>query len=64
MPFILQRKQEDMWLREIGNGVVSLVQTQMGAEEMKYHAVTPKMNKVAFENPQAIEPIPEPSLGL
>src|SRR5262249_52054193 len=54
MPVILRKDQEDMWLREVGNGVVSLVDTQFPAELMTYYPVTQKMNKVAFNDPEAV----------
>lgn len=63
MPIILEKKDEDVWLTAHGDGELPF-NPQYPSEKMEMYPVTTKVNKVAFNEPEALEPIEEPTLGL
>lgn len=64
MPVILRQSDENKWLTAVGNGMVYSIDWQYPSAKMEMYPVTPAINKVSFNEPQAIERIPEPSLGI
>jgi len=63
MPIILEKKDEEAWLTWHGRGDLPFP-AQYPSEKMKMYPVSTKVNKVAYNEPEAIAPIPEPSLGI
>lgn len=64
MPVIIARKDEDRWLKEVGQGVFSNIKMRYPADEMEMYPVTTRVNKVSYNEADAIKPISEPSLGF
>jgi len=65
MPVIIPRRYEDRWLHEVGQGVISNIPMQYPPEDMKMYPVTTRINKVSYQEPDAIVPVePAPSLGI
>ncbi len=63
MPIILKKKDEAVWLNSHGSGELPFP-AQYPSDQMEMYPVTTKVNKVAFNEPAAIVPIAEPSLGI
>ncbi len=65
MPVILQIEDEEKWLHGFDEGQTLNIQTQYPAEQMEMYPVTPKINKVIYQEPDAIVPVElRPSLGI
>lgn len=62
MPVILSERDEKRWLSE--PALPSGLETTYAAHDMQLYPVSTKVNKVSFNEPAALEPIPEPSLGI
>lgn len=62
MPIMLRRSDEGRWLTTYQE--VLPFAAQYPSEQMELYPVTTKVNKVPYNEPDAIEPIAEPSLGL
>lgn len=60
MPVILHEPDEHRWIEE---GKVP-EKDQYPSEEMQMYPVSTQVNKVSFQEKEAIEPIQEPSLGI
>lgn len=60
LPVILQKEDEDTWLNGYDDGETLDIQTQYPAEQMEMYPVTSKINKVAYQEPDAIEPVAAP----
>lgn len=63
MPIMLKRKDEAKWLAMDGDGDLPFP-AQYPSEDMEMYPVTTQVNKVAFNEPEAIVPVSEPSLGI
>jgi len=62
MPVIIPRDREELWLTT-HEGELPFP-AQYPSEKMQMYPVTTKVNKVSFNEPEAIERIPDPGLGI
>jgi len=61
MPVILSEKNEGTWLE---GGKEAAIEIQYPSEEMQMYPVSTKVNKVSFQDKDALAPVAEPSLGI
>jgi putative SOS response-associated peptidase YedK len=64
MPVILERKDENKWLTAVGYGKMYHIDWQYPSEKMTMYPVSTKVNRVSYNEPDALMRIPEPSLGI
>lgn len=62
MPVILPIHYEYRWLTEVGYGAHLNLPLAYPADEMRSYRVTAKVNKVSFNDPEAVMPL-EPAIG-
>jgi putative SOS response-associated peptidase YedK len=60
MPVIVDPKDHNKWLTAVGYGAMYNMEWQYPSAGMKMYPVSTKVNKVAYNEPGAIEPLKEP----